>query len=300
MSKRILLLLITLLPLSALQAQVVVQVVTKKIDRSFSYRDGYQVNLEGDNAEVWVESWDKNEIHIHLELIAKHPERSVAENDLEKIKYLAERVKNNIYVRNYIKTEAGEDKPQSNLSARYTITLPENCPVYVKNYFGETNVQNLTNQLRIASEFSKIGLKNIQGKINMRTRFGDIEGEQLDGTVSINSRRSNILLQDIKGTYDITAHYGKIEIFAEQHLINLDIDAEKSDVAFHTSRPGIYGYNLTADNGSITVPTSMNFNFLEDTDVLKRVSFQPPAQEYFASITIKVTFGELTIEERKP
>jgi len=298
MSKKMLLLLVTLLPLSALQAQVVVQVVTKKIERTFPYREGYQVNLEGDNAEVWVESWDKNEIRIELELTAKHPERAVAEADLERLKYLAEKVKQNIYLRNYIKTEEGEAKPQSNLSARYTIILPENCPVYVKNYFGETNIQNLTNRLRIASEFSKIGLKNIQGEINMRTRFGDIEGEKLDGTVSVDSRRSNILLRDIKGTYDIEAHYGKIEIFAEQHLINLNIDAEKSDVYFHTSRPEVYGYNLTADNGTIHVPNDLNFKFLEDTDVLKKVSFRPPAQEYFASVTIRVTFGELAVEEK--
>lgn len=288
------------LPLAVIQAQVRVQVVTKKIERTFAYRPGYEVNLEGDNAEVYIESWDKDEIRIELELIAKHPNQTIAEKDLERIKFLAERAKRQIFLRNYVSTAAGEAKPQSKLSARYVITLPEECPVYVKNYFGETNVRNLTNRLRVASEFSKIELENIQGQIDMRTKFGDITGEKLDGTVTINSRRSNITLRDLKGTYDITAQYGILKFFAEQHLINLSVDAEKSDVYFYTSKPDIYGYTLTAEHGSIEVPEKLNFKFIENSEPLKQVTFRPPAREYFASVTIRVTFGELAVEEKKP
>jgi hypothetical protein len=36
-------------------AQTTLQVVTKRIDKDFAYRDGYEVNIDGDRAEVYIE-----------------------------------------------------------------------------------------------------------------------------------------------------------------------------------------------------------------------------------------------------
>jgi len=41
------------------QEQEVLQVITKKITKTFPYSDGFEVNLEGTNAEVLVETWEK-------------------------------------------------------------------------------------------------------------------------------------------------------------------------------------------------------------------------------------------------
>ncbi len=36
-----------------------VQVITKKIEKNFQYKDGYEVNIEGEKAEVNIQTWEK-------------------------------------------------------------------------------------------------------------------------------------------------------------------------------------------------------------------------------------------------
>ncbi|MBK7872344.1 MAG: DUF4097 family beta strand repeat protein [Saprospiraceae bacterium] len=277
-----------------LSAQVTVQVITKKIEKSFTYRKGYEVNVEGEKAEVIVESWDKDEIKIQLELTARHPDKSIADKDIEAIKYVADRVKNKMYVRNYLSKSEGAAEPQSLLSAKYVIYVPEECPVYLKNYFGTINVSNLFNSVKINSEFSKIGLNNIQGVMNVQTRFGDVLGTNLDGNMKLTSRRSDITLQDIKGRYDLSAQYGIMRIRGTKDLLSLNIDAEKMDVFLDNINPSLFGYNLTAQNGNISFPNNLKFTHLQNTDQVKRIQFKP-VTEYYATITISVSFGDIFI-----
>lgn len=274
------------------------QVITKRIEKVFAYKDGYEVNIEGEKANVVIETWDKPEINVLIELTAKHSDKTIAEKDLEYMKFLAQRVKRNIYIRNYVSLPEGTTKPESTLSARYTIKLPEECPVYLKNYFGIARISNLSNRLRVNSQFTSIGLDNIQGFIDLRTRFGDLLGERLDGNVKIEARRSNITLRELKGRYDIKTQYGILEIFADHNLVDLNIEAEKSDVFLFNISPELFAYNIVAQHGNISMPNFMPFNFLENTVALKKANFKPK-QEYFANITITISFGNLIVKEVK-
>ena len=277
-------------------SQTILQVVTKKIEKSFPYKDGYEVNVEGEKAEIVVETWEKAEIQIVMELTAKHPDKAIAERDLESIKYLAERVKKNIYIRNYVSVNKEQVKPESNLSARYTITLPEECGVYLKDYFGQIDVSNLVNKLRVYSEFSTIGLTNLQGHIDIKTRFGDLTGNKIDGIMKVNSRRSNITLSELKGQFDINSYFGILKIFADNNLIDLNIMGEKSDVFLYNSEPLAYGYALSAQHGSIQTLDEVNFTSLENEPNLQKVTFKP-GQEFYPSITISVSFGKIVVEK---
>ncbi len=293
--KRINLLIFLLLVLGG-TAQVPVQVITKTIEKSFTYRDGYEVNIEGDKAEVWIETWEKNEIHLVLEIIAKHPEKEVAEADLKKMKYFTQKVSKRIYLRNFVSTDDDVEKPASLLKVKYTIKLPERCPVYLKNNFGQANVSNLQNRLRVNSEFSQLALFNLKGIIDLKTRFGDVQGKMIEGDVDIVSRRSDILLENIKGRFSIQAEYGSIRLFSASELIELNIDAKQSDVYFNTPNLESFAYNLSAQHGNIFLPDNLKFKESENTIGLKKASYRPE-EEYFANITIAITFGNLTLSK---
>ncbi len=276
-------------------AQTTVQVITKKIEKTFTYRKGYEVNVEGERAEVIVESWDKDDIRILLELTARHPDKAIAERDLDAIKYVADRVKNKIYIRNYLSPNEGS-ATSSTLSARYTIYVPAHCPVYLKNYFGTIDVSNLLSNIKINSEFSKIGLNNLQGLMDIRTRFGDVIGANLDGDMTLNARRSDITLRDIKGNYDLNAQYGIMKIYGSKDLLSLSISAEKTDVYFFNVNPALFAYNLTAQNGEVKLPNNLKYNIIQNNEQIKRIQFKPTS-EYFATITISVSFGDIFISK---
>ena len=245
--------------------QTTLQVVSKKTEKTWAYVDGAEVNIEGEKAEIKVETWKNNQVRIVVEIFSKHPDKKVAESDMKAMIFKDEVHSNKIYFRNYINKES---KPESDLSVIYTVTLPEDCPVYLKNNFGLTHVSDLTNALTIVSEFSKIFLNNLRGNIGVTTRFGDLEGNFIDGNVQINSRRSDVTLREIKGNWDINSQYGVIKLFTVPYpsagLLSLNIDAEKSDVYFFDPQPDKYGFNLIAHYGNISTPQDLKFNYLEN------------------------------------
>lgn len=276
-------------------AQTMLQVVTKTIEKTFPYKNGYELNIEGEKAEIVVSTWDRNEVKVLLEIVSKHPDREVARADIDKMSYSTEQHGNKIYFRNFIENKASGAKPVSDVKAVYTITLPADCPVYLKNNFGLTQVSDLSKALTINSEFSKINLENIRGKLGVTSRFGDIEGRDIDGDVVLATRRSDITLYDIKGNWNINAQYGVLKFFTNPspELLSLNIEAEKSDVYFFDPQPNFYGYTLTAHYGNITAPSELKFNYLENSNQLKKAIFS--SQIGTSNISIKISFGDIVI-----
>ena len=284
-----------LLP-AVVQGQSIWQVVTKKIEKTFPYKAGYEVNVEGQKAEIKVETWDKAEIYVQLELTAKHPDKEIAVRDLEKMKYIAQRVQRKIYARNYVAEGEGIEKAEASLYAKYIIKVPEECSVYLKDYFGEIDVSNLVNRLRIHSEFTPIGLKDMGGQLDIKTRFGDLTGQGINGNMKVNSRRSNVTLSELRGQFDIESYFGIIKIFADDQLVDMNIVGEKTDVHLFNSNPNANGYALSTQHGNLKMPKEMNVNYVENNLSLKQITFKP-SQDFYPSISVSVTFGDIIVQK---
>lgn len=274
-----------------------VNVVSRTIEKTFNYKNGYEVNIEGEKADINIRTWDKKEIAVTITLMAKHPDKAVAERDIEALQYAAQRQKNNIYLRNFVHLSEGAKPVEAQLSATYTITLPQECPVYLKNHFGEAQVSNLNGRLKINGQFSKIGMENIQGTIEVQSRFGDIIGRKLNGDISMRTRRSDITLYDLKGRCNIEAAHGILNLFASRDLLDLTIRGEQTDVFFHHPDPQWFGYSLTAQHGKVVLPEKMRFSFLENLPDNKKVQFKPN-REYYANVTISVNFGSIVVRKK--
>ncbi len=274
----------------------VLEVVTKTIEESYQYRPGFEVAVEGEKAEIFVETWEAPRIAVRIEMTARHAQLETAQRELENLSFSIERIKNKIYLQNSRKDP--ELKPASRMTVRYYITLPEECPVYVKNPFGAANISNLRNRLRIFGEYSQININNVTGLMDIRTRFGDIFGEHLDGNVTINARRSDITLEDFGGNFTINAQYGQLKLQPNAALAGLHVTADKSDVLLLDGIGDLFAYTLTSTHGEIAVPTELRVSILEATDELQRIRIQPPTENR-AEISISVTFGDLTIEQQR-
>ncbi len=279
-----------------LNAQTTLQVVTKNIEKTMTYKKGYDITIDGEKADVVVQTGSNISIKIEVELSAKHPNMETAKHDLEAIKFVAEEIGKKIYVRNYVGIGKGESKPLSNLKAKYIITVPAECPVNLKNNFGKTSVSNLINYFDLYSEFCSITLNNLKGTINIDTRFGDIDASQLDGKVNIKSKRTDITLSQLKGTYDLTANYGSLNINGDLSAINLKINGEKANVYFNPgSQP--YNYALASNNGALNIPKGSAFSFTQN-DAVKKMAFLKTNNTNAATVQINLSFGSFNFVTR--
>ena len=279
------------------QSPDVREVVTKTIEDTYAYSAGSELAVEGEKAEIFVETWAKQEISVRVVLTARNRQLSGAKRDLENLEFLTEVAGKKIFLKNKLKDAAL--KSDSELTVDYYITLPEECPVYLKSHFGGATISNLRNRLRINGEFSAINIDNVQGLLDIRTRFGDITGEKIDGNVVINARRSDINLLDVGGTFTINAQYGELKLSPNLNLRNLQINADKSDVYIYEPIGGEgLAYELASNNGEMNLPDNRTLVELERTSEWRRIQIGP-SSERSGTVSASVTFGNLYLAKQQ-
>lgn len=278
---------------SQLIAQEEIHVVTKTINESYNYKEGYEINIEGDRAEVYIQPNQENRILINIVLIAKHPDQNQAKKDVEKMATIIKRLKNKIYIRNYL---SGKEPLKAQLKVIYKITVPAQCPVYIKNAYGIAEVDNLTNRVKVNSKFSRVRLQGVSGTMDLFTRYGDVYGQSLNGNVNIAAHRTDMILKDIEGSYNIDAAYGNIQIYASSGLLDLNLDAEKSQVMLFNPDLSSFRYDLTAVSSPTLLPEGMDFQITEPEPNVQRIQYTP-TNEYFPSFSVRVTFGTLQVQK---
>jgi hypothetical protein len=272
------------------------EVVTKTIEDTYAYQTGSELAVEGEKAEIFVETWSKPKINVRVVLTARHPKLETARTELENLEFVTEVAGQKIFLKNRLKDK--DAKPESELTVAYYITLPEECPVYLKSHFGAATISNLNNRLRINGEFSAINIDNVQGLLDIRTRFGDITGEKIDGNVVINARRSDINLLDVGGTFTINAQYGDIKLSPNVNMRDLVINADKSDVLIYEPVGGEgLAYELSAQNGELMLPENRVMRELERSSEWRRIQIGPNS-ERSGTITASVTFGSLRLSKQ--
>ena len=288
---------VTFIAINVLPAQEIVrQVVTKTIEDTYPYRPGNEVAVEGEKAEIFVETWAKNEISIRLEMTAKHGNIETAKSDLENLTFSNKKEGMKYYLKNSRIDK--ESRPESELIVHYYITLPEECPVYLKSHFGAATISNLKNRLRINGEYTQINIDNVHGLLDIRTRFGDIFGEKIDGNVVINARRSDIELLDVGGSFLINAQYGDIKLSPNANLADLQVNAEKANVYLFDPAGSPLSYTLTADNGKMNLPGELPLVMLEEGDMRSTVKIQSN-REAVGQVKVSVSFGSLYLEKQE-
>ncbi|MEM6878423.1 MAG: hypothetical protein AAF544_07690 [Bacteroidota bacterium] len=272
------------------------QVVTKTIEDNYAYTPGMEVAVEGEKAEIFVETWDRAEINVRLEMVAKHPQIEIAREEIENLIFITTREGDKIYLRN--KRVDPSKRPESELYVYYYITLPEECPVYLKSHFGAANISNLRNRLRIFGEYTQININNVEGMMDINTRFGDILGERLDGNVFITARRSDVELYDIGGNFTINSQYGELRVSPNSQLTDLQINADRSDVYLIDPDGRPLSYSLSSTYGEMILPDEVPVTELESNDGISRVRIES-GREVHGEIKVSVSFGSLVLEKQE-
>lgn len=271
------------------------QVVTQTIQKEWAWQLDQTLVINGENAIITVEAWDKNSIQTTTELIAKHPDKKIAERDVLTQKAIAKTTKKTILIGNQLVLEKGMPKPESNLKAKFTIYAPKDCALRIKNRFGSIEVKGIKNTVEINSQFTKLHLQEVKGKVELSSNFGDIVGEQLTGDIKIDANRSDILLDQPSGNFVIAAKYGTVTVLEDkERQFDLDIKGKKTNVIF--IKPVLFAHNfkLATEFGEITLPMNTAFKFIENSQQRKEAILNRKGNA--SQISVALSFGDIIFQ----
>jgi hypothetical protein len=272
------------------EAQGTLQVATKTIEKTVGSSSVRTLHINAEKADIEINTWEKAEIAIVMELSARHTEKSVATTDLSKVKYIADKSGRDFFLRNYIVLKEGENKPASNIKARYIIHLPASCAVNLKNTFGTITLKGLTNNLQLKADFCTTYLSGIAGKGLLETTFGELKGIEISGSFTFSSDHTNLELESIAGAMKLDALYGNIRINPSTNLTSLTIYSKKAEVTLMTKNWQNFDYHINSAYTTVKLPNG--FKWKRNTTDFKDAFY---SKNQLSQVQINAEFGNLTI-----
>jgi hypothetical protein len=292
-SGRLLLLLLLLLgTLPIAQAQVKVQVVTRTVEQTLPCPASTLVRIRAEKATLRVQGWDKPTVRVVLRLIARHPEREVAEKELPAARYQIEKEGPIIDLVNYFAVAAGAPAIRSDLRAEYTVQMPADNNLEVVNAYGQTTLVELTGRQKLQQDFGQITLQDLRGSLLVTSRFADITGTNLNMGLSCEADKSAVQLTGIAGNYAIRNRYGSVLLEPTAELKSATVDAERTEVKVVVPQLGLFNYTLSSSHNALNVPATLGnlVRKLGGTQTLRTNTARLPL------IRVVTSYAPLTLE----
>jgi hypothetical protein len=276
-------------------AQTKVQVVTRTIEQTLPCPAGMLVRIKAEKANLRVQGWDKPSVQVTLRLIARHPEREIAEKELPSVRYHIGTSGTTIDLMNYFALPAGAPAIRSDLRAEYIVMMPANNYLEAVNAYGQTTLIGLTSYQKLEQDFGKIALQDLRGHLQATIRYADITGDNLNLNFTCDADKSALRLTDAAGSYTIRNRYGSVSLEPTAELKSAFIDAVRTEVHLQVPQLSLFSYNLSTTQSTLTVPASLRETVRQTTG---RQSLRQDGSPRAPLIRVQTTYAPVTLQNQ--
>lgn len=316
----------------------------RNIVKVFDVKDQDQLVVDNQFGEVKVNLWKKNEIMVRIVVTASAVTETKAAEYMSAVTIDEARSKNLISLKtvidknnfarsgwNNLRRKAGE---KNFIQIDYTVFMPKENELVVKNQFGDTNIPLFQAPLTIDSKHGNVyanTLENVQNVIN--SQFGQVKIGKMEGgnmefkfsnlkldqvkTLILNIKNGELAIGDVNDLTSVINYSeavigklhgtGKIQLnysdnFRMEELApsneNLNIKAQFSTVTLPAESNH---FNITVSNGNFSYPENVNFS--KHPSKQEKASNQ--AKQYQgkvgngagAKITVYSNYGDVKIKD---
>lgn len=277
------------------QAQTTVQVVTRVVDKDLPYTAGQSIVLAAQKADIAIRGWNRPTVSVRLRLVAKHPDRAVAERELAYHQYTLQAGSKGIELGNHFSIPGG--KAQSQLKVSYELNVPEKALLSLSNTLGDIQLHGVVGETSLKFEFGKLTLQEIAGKLTITSSYGDIDGQNLDATLTLKAEKADVTLRNLGGACRLTSHYGRLTLQPNaQTLKALSVEAARAEVTLQVRSLTDFRYDVITTYADIRVPDNLT-DELSKFGGKQTFTYEPPGRK--TELVIRNSYGNVLIQSDK-
>ncbi|MEO0556127.1 MAG: DUF4097 family beta strand repeat-containing protein [Bacteroidota bacterium] len=273
-------------------AQTKVEVITKTVEKSFVYKSGYSLQVDGKSAVIDVKGWDGTGIKVVMKLISKGLNADVAKKELEYQKYAMDEINRSIVIRNYLLLPRNLDELSTIQETEIQIYVPKNVKLGVKNAFGETRLSEITGQVSIENEYGDIFISNLEGPCRVKSFFGDLKLRTTSGTLTFEISHTETSISGFSGSAKINTNLGNVSIQDLGEVSDIKIDGQKADIDLKVIDIHRYFWSVRSKYGEIEAPADIT----KQLKSIKNVKLEY-GDRALPNIQITTDFGRIEIIE---
>jgi DUF4097 and DUF4098 domain-containing protein YvlB len=172
-------------------------------------RAGQPVEVENAFGAVRVVAGPPGEARIALAKVVYLPTEDQAREFAQGIKLLADESGRTVRIRtNREELQRGRD---IGFETHFTITVPPDTPVSVKNEHGEVQVEDVASAV-VDSSFDSLRVVRVAGSASLKSRHGDVRVTGIGGDLRLESRHGGVEVKEVAGKATVDVHNGDVSV----------------------------------------------------------------------------------------
>ena len=205
------------------------------IDKSYDVNTSMALHVSNKFGTVEINSWDKSEFAINVEIVGRGRTEERAQRILDRIDININESSSIILFETSI--EGMKNKDNEGFEVNYTISMPEINPLKIKNSFGDVYMGNRGGDLDINVAYGSMKVGDVSGNTDLRLSFGSgsiNDVQEADMTVKYSSFDissaqdleleqgfSEVEIDEVQ-ELELESKYGGVEI-EKVHIVEADI-----------------------------------------------------------------------------
>ncbi len=226
----------------------------KQVDKTYTVNSNTVLSFTNSFGELHVNTWDKNQLQVHIEIITRSSNEERAKDLLDRISIDIDdsNPSSSIAYKTVINGTRNNNENNS-MEIDYTVYMPKNNPLYLKNSFGDCYLADYNGKATIRESYGNLNTGNLSGDNDVDLSFGG-------GT----SKISGFNTGQLKVSYS-TINIGSVgQADVNSQFSNLEID-KLSDITLVSK----YGKVNLGDVGSLDA--TVNFSSFDIDRLGKRL-----------------------------
>ena len=279
----------------------------KTISKSYPVTASDKLSIENSFGDVLINTWDKNEIKVDIEIVAEASTDEKAQNILDEIEVQENRSGNLIS----FKTDVGEIHGKNNKGRNkennrtfhidYTIYMPAVNPLEIENSFGKTKVPDMKGEVNLTSKFGGLTTGKLDNVDEIDVEFGEASiGQVHNGkiTFKFNSKSS---IEKVSGSIKINSEFsGNVRFTVDNDIDELSVNESYSTIRMSVTKNLSANFDIHTSFGSFH--NSTGFNIAEEKDDDDNgpkfdKDYAGKAGAGKAKIKIKSSFGKVRLSD---
>jgi hypothetical protein len=205
---------------------------SKKITRTIKVQSNDKLQIENKYGKVHINTWDKNEVTVAIDIITRASTESRASEMLDMISIDIDEDRSDNVISFITRIDKISNKNWGNKSGfeiNYTISMPRQNPLQARNMYGDLYVADLNGNADISLSYGNMKLGKLGGESTVKLAYGS---------------GSNFIAQIEKGLLNVS--YSKLTL---EETDVLELKNSYSDV--NIGRAG--ALNLSSRYGSVDI-----------------------------------------------
>ena len=236
----------------------------KSVNKSYNVSSSDKLNIQNSFGSVEVKTWDRNEIKVDVEIEVSANTDAFAQKMLDRISVADEKSGKEISFKTSMKDMNNSKGDKSSMSINYSISMPANNPLEIKNEFGSTIIPDYRGEIELTSKFGKLTTGNLPNVKTIDVEFGKARFQNLtDGAITI--KYSKAEFAKLSGKIKLNMEFcNSIVMNVDNSLTGLDVKTSYSNINLKPSTDLSASFNISTSFGTLKNRTAIKFDGDDD------------------------------------